>query len=271
MASNLFHYSMELIYYYYWEEKTQFAFEEAIHKKWTLFAVKSGSFKYEIADESGTAMFGDIIICPPGVPFRRKVISPLTFHHFSVVWKVKGMPVTDIPKEIPIGKIRISDTNRLAFNYRKMHTCLEGWSESSLTKCNHYLNDSWCLYCDQKEEEVSSEISELSISDDYLIVSLDAFIRKNAFKPIKLKDLAKTLNTSSSLITQKFKLAYGITPSEFLLSLRMERAKKLLLETTLLLDEIADNCGYQNAYYFNRLFTKVMKVTPGKFRKAYKL
>ncbi|TMV48638.1 helix-turn-helix transcriptional regulator [Paenibacillus mesophilus] len=82
------------------------------------------------------------------------------------------------------------------------------------------------------------------------------------------KDTA-ILGLSPARFTQKFKADFGITPMQHLTSIRLEKAKRFLLETTLTLEQISESIGYQNGYYLNRIFMKHMKVTPAKYRKAH--
>jgi hypothetical protein len=56
-----------------------------------------------------------------------------------------------------------------------------------------------------------------------------------------------------------------------LTTLRLERACKLLQETTLNLEDIAEKCGYRNGSYISRLFVKKLQTTPSEFRAAHRL
>ncbi|MCZ8523462.1 helix-turn-helix domain-containing protein [Paenibacillus mucilaginosus] len=51
----------------------------------------------------------------------------------------------------------------------------------------------------------------------------------------------------------------------------MQRARTLLLETSLTLDEIADRCGYENGFYLSRIFSRKMRVPPSVYRKIHRV
>ncbi|MDF2721147.1 MAG: hypothetical protein K0Q59_822 [Paenibacillus sp.] len=60
-----------------------------------------------------------------------------------------------------------------------------------------------------------------------------------------------------------------MTPSKYLTSLRLEKAKKLLAETNWTLDQISGSCGYQNGFYLSRVFKANCLVTPNQYRKEH--
>lgn len=67
----------------YWRHKEHFLMDTDTHHTWMMFAVESGSFRFEIGEAAGIAKRGDLVFCPPFVPFRRRVLEPLTFFAFT--------------------------------------------------------------------------------------------------------------------------------------------------------------------------------------------
>ena len=70
-------------------------------------------------------------------------------------------------------------------------------------------------------------------------------------------------------LCEQFKKQYGITINDYLTSVRITEAKKMLRFTDKTLDEIAYNIGINGAAYFSRLFKKVEGISPSKFRKIW--
>ena len=54
-------------------------------------------------------------------------------------------------------------------------------------------------------------------------------------------------------------------------SLRVEHAKKLLASSALTTEQIAQSCGFQSQHHLLRSFKKVVRQTPGEYRRAYAL
>ena len=65
-----------------------------------------------------------------------------------------------------------------------------------------------------------------------------------------------------------FRQETGTSPSEYVASLRTERAKYLLSQTDMTIAEIAEAVGYENRQYFQNVFRTRVGITPGKFRKG---
>ncbi len=70
-------------------------------------------------------------------------------------------------------------------------------------------------------------------------------------------------------LRRKFKDATGRTLSDYMTSLRIERAKELLTSTELDINEICEQCGYLDLSSFIRLFKSKTGVSPGKFRETH--
>ena len=95
-----------------------------------------------------------------------------------------------------------------------------------------------------------------------------AFIFNFAHVQCKLQDLAQHLFLSPSRTSQVVRDIFGVSFQDLVIQERIERAKHLLSTTTQNQETIADRCGFNNAFYFNRLFKKIAGVTPGAYRKT---
>ncbi len=78
---------------------------------------------------------------------------------------------------------------------------------------------------------------------------------------------AKRLSLSCSHFRKLFHDGMNQSPTFFLISERMQLAARLLKEPLLTLTEIAERCGYDDIYYFNKSFKKYHSVSPGRYRK----
>ena len=83
---------------------------------------------------------------------------------------------------------------------------------------------------------------------------------------LHIEDIAKELRISPSFLAKKFKEQVGISPHQFLLQLRLKKAKELLIESTLEISEIAYECGFTHQSHLTRHFTKHVGTPPSKFR-----
>ena len=90
-------------------------------------------------------------------------------------------------------------------------------------------------------------------------------------EPLTLEDCAKKLFINEKYLGRIFKEQTGYTFHEYLNHVRLIRAKNLLLESKLSVTNIALECGFSGAPYFNRSFKKKFGMTPGELRKDKKV
>lgn len=93
------------------------------------------------------------------------------------------------------------------------------------------------------------------------------YINKNLQLPITIEELANICHYSTDYFSKIFVDTYGIRPSKYIQSKRIERAQLLLLTTNDSLKEIAQKIGLENLSYFSRTFKKHTGKTPASFRK----
>jgi transcriptional regulator GlxA family with amidase domain len=76
---------------------------------------------------------------------------------------------------------------------------------------------------------------------------------------------------SPSQLSRRFKGALGTNPAEYRTQCRVQEARRLLLETAMSVEEIAEACGFENGFYFSRVFTRETGQPPSRFRKNYRV
>lgn len=111
-------------------------------------------------------------------------------------------------------------------------------------------------------------ISESSMMPDYMIGQLLSYMTTN-YRTVTLSSLANTFNFHPSYLSYFFKSKVGMTFSEKLLLIKLEKAKRLLLTTNLTVQEIVDLIGFKEKSYFYKRFQQFYGLTPAKYRKEY--
>lgn len=259
--------SVQIELYHYWYKKEKFMLYEDAYSNWTLFAPEEGSFYFEIGDGKGIATFGDLVICPPNVPFKRVVVSPLSFYLVNFHWGDAVLEQSDTP--ISGGRLTMEQTERLASNYsllKNVNCCRPSFREQVKLHC---LEDI-CLHAFMLHELNKNPVRRANHeASDPLMAEAAMYLRNQAADSVNFKDLATSLGISPVQLTRKFTAAYGQTPRDYLTRIRVEKAKKLLLETRLTIDQIAECCGYPTGFYLHRVFLKYVQMSPSHFRKKY--
>lgn len=90
---------------------------------------------------------------------------------------------------------------------------------------------------------------------------MDMFFAEN----ISVKDVAQYVGIHRSYLTSSFVKKEGVTPSKYILSLKMNKAVKLMAEDTFTITEIALSLGYSDLYSFSRAFKNYYNVSPNKY------
>ena len=105
-----------------------------------------------------------------------------------------------------------------------------------------------------------------STAANRVAVSLD-FMMAHLNQPIRISTLCALVGLSPSRFFELFRSATGETPLNWFIQARMRRAGELLEKTTLQIKEVAGEVGYQDPFYFSRLFKSVHGISPSGYKK----
>ena len=78
--------------------------------------------------------------------------------------------------------------------------------------------------------------------------------------------LAEKCGISEVYFRQLFRERFGISPRQYILELRMQKARQLLTESRLPVQSVAEQCGFTNPYHFSRAFRQATNRTPTEYR-----
>jgi AraC family transcriptional regulator len=85
---------------------------------------------------------------------------------------------------------------------------------------------------------------------------------------ITLKEIAQECRLSVSHFSRGFRQTVGVAPHKWLLSFRVDSAKKLLREQEKTLSDVALACGFADQSHFTRVFTRMTGISPGAWRRG---
>ena len=95
-----------------------------------------------------------------------------------------------------------------------------------------------------------------------------AYIEEHFADDISNRDLLELLNCSESVLLRSFHLIVGISPMQFLMNHRIQKAAEMLLTTDLKSCDIAVSCGFHDFSYFTKIFKRNMGMTPIEYRNS---
>ena len=102
----------------------------------------------------------------------------------------------------------------------------------------------------------------------HLCESVRRYIDANCSEDISLEQLAQFSHVNKYYLVHAFSNVYGISPINYLMRARVEKAKTLLSTTDFSLSVISRSCGFSSSSYFSQTFKKLSGMSPSAFRRA---
>ena len=110
-------------------------------------------------------------------------------------------------------------------------------------------------------EKTSKALSHVRVIEEPV-----EYIRKYYHRTITIDELAKLAHLSVSALERRFKKHLAKTPNQFINEIRLENARKLLVETRLPISQIAYQCGFSEPSYFSKQFRRLFGEIPSQLR-----
>ena len=153
-----------------------------------------------------------------------------------------------------------------AIRYQVEDYILKPIEEKQLTEtlyCIRTALDKEAILRSQQTEN----FSQLSLSPEQVVSRLETYLRENFASAVSLDDLARRFGADPSTLSRLFKKFNRDAPVKFLIYLRINEARRLLsCSPELDVRAIAELVGYQDPFYFSRLFKQATGMSPSEFR-----
>jgi transcriptional regulator GlxA family with amidase domain len=98
------------------------------------------------------------------------------------------------------------------------------------------------------------------------IESATRYLRQHSGKRLAIAGVCRALAVSERTLARRFKASLGMSPLSYLQSQRIARARQLLESSTLPLERIVEQCGYEDVSSFRKLFARQVGMTPREYR-----
>lgn len=121
----------------------------------------------------------------------------------------------------------------------------------------------------QVQRVITESRSERENRERKPVLEAIAYMKEHFTEKITLEDVAATIGFNANYFSELFKRETGENFSNYLLGIRMEKAKQMLRDTKIPVYEIGESVGYKDAKYFSQQFMKVVGVKPAEYRKLY--
>lgn len=118
------------------------------------------------------------------------------------------------------------------------------------------------------EITLHSDRSNVNNKENELVQNTCIYIQKNLSRKLMLDELAAQVGSNRSKLAASFKRALGVGVFEWARKRRMLKARTLLIESNLSIQEIGFEVGYENCANFSTAFKKYFKISPRQQRKS---
>ncbi|MFC6331923.1 response regulator [Paenibacillus septentrionalis] len=126
----------------------------------------------------------------------------------------------------------------------------------------------WRQWVLQFNTNLSHAITSIQQNKSRSFSDIVSYIEMNYNEELTLQDIADTFQISREYISRKFKQDYAISFTDYVTSFRLNKAKSLLQNQHLKLNQIAEMVGIPDVKYFSKVFKKHEGMTPNEYRKT---
>jgi AraC-like DNA-binding protein len=214
------------------------------HSQWEILYYFSGNGILTIGDREIPFQPGDIVCQPPNIPHSE--YSKNGFYNIHI-------QVTDFQSPTDDFVPQFKDTSNLdlqniaMFLYREFHLKRNGW--------NSLVNELFQVIYSYMLSVKQNDIKNIYVKQ------LEDILVANISNPhFRIDDAQKSILLSAFYLKRLFKKETGTSPLEYLTLKRIEYSKSLLetrQDSSLNIKEIASLAGYDDPYYFSRVFKKI--------------
>ena len=134
--------------------------------------------------------------------------------------------------------------------------------------------DDWLLKLDLRLwccASILAAIRDIGLSQEssrnVLVTAGEKYLQQHLDESVHMPDLARHIGLGRTRLRDLFRSVTGLTPHHYLLRLRIQKAKKLLVESDVGLGEIAMGCGFSSSQHLSSVFHKYTGHTPRQYRK----
>lgn len=231
-----------------------------------LIYCTAGEGWYKLGEKTHVIKENEYIVLPPDTPYSFGANSANPWTIYWIHFKGK-LAASFFKSPIISHQIESTQNSRLQDRIQLFEEIYENLELSYHS--DHYCYASLCLfhflasfkYIDQFRQIRNSDIKEYRFSDKVIY-----HMRENVETNLTLDALAKQFGYSTSHFSALFQEETKQSPIKYFIALKIEKACQYLELSSMKICDIYPKLGFQDAAYFSRMFTKIMSISPSKYR-----
>lgn len=255
-------------YTYDWENKS------GEKKPFRLLAVSGGKIQVVTKEQEWTLKSSDMILLQPGTSCvtHKQEENREAFHIYEAAFDVHD---TQLLRQLR-GLTQVVTVE----NFHLVRSCFQGILQECEAKRTFYTQMSACYFWMilmelirphsmpvVVEEELETE--NLRQQQEKDMQKVERYCRNHYMNQISLEELATLINYNKTTLLANFREFYGTTPRNYIIQLRLKKARELLIDTDYSISEISEQVGFNSVHYFSRFFKEKEQYSPVEYRLRY--
>ncbi len=213
-----------------------------------------GSAQFKTEKEIITVKKGDVLYLPQTSSYRHKTLGEtvLAIHFINYSYESKNK----------IEVISAENYNYIIDIANEMYKEWKGQKQGYRYKCISLLYSLlYFLNCQSLDE-----CSDIAVHNRKIKRAVDYIHSHFRNEQISISELASMCAVSETYFRKLFKKRYSVSPSQYIITLRLEYASQLLRSRLYTISEISEKSGFNDVKYFSKLFKQHFNYTPKEFQ-----
>lgn len=222
-----------------------------------LLYMAEGSMTLEITGKKMSISAGQLIIIKPDILYSYYADTGENVQYLWIHFSGKNAEETVLNFDLSFNTVmNVGIHQRLFDSWKRMFF--------ELLKKDKYFNISSCCILKEIFITFSRYLNDRESKQHFWKSRF--YIHEHFDSDISIRELAELENLGETRFRSEFKQSVGMTPKEYIIKLRIETACKLLTDSNASVSGAATLVGYQDAYYFSRIFKKKTGVSPKQYK-----
>lgn len=216
--------------------------------------ILSGRALYHFGEETVLAEKGNILFLSKGSTYEISITEPdYRFYFIDFSFDRQGPLKNEVFKQ--------ENLSSLENTFIKFHSL---WTTGNFADKIYCKSLIYSIYSDIVRENALQYVP--SSKKTRLELAIDQIKKDFTRSDISIETLCKESAMSEVHFRRLFYQIYHTSPMKFIISLRINKAKELLSNTDFQIQEISELCGFNNPYYFSKVFKQSVGLTPSAYR-----
>lgn len=213
-----------------------------------------GRGKFITKNETITVKPGDVLYIPKNTEYHQKSSDETVIAVHFINYSFKKSNKMEI--------IRPEASHYIEEIFKNMYDCWKEKKQGHRYRCMSLLYDLlYTLNCQETSQIIDS------ITHDSKMNSVIDYIHSNfRYGTIDISELADMCSVSSTYFRKMFKKIHGVSPSQYIINLKLEFASHLLSSNLYTVAEVSHKSGFNDTKYFSKLFKQSFGITPKKYQ-----